>query len=113
MTSPLNPRQLQMFMKPSELKAQPGFEFGDGMGMSEGALREWKLSEADHGTGWSGEITKSVESEGVRNPIEVAHTPGAGSELLDGHHRYFVQERREQAGEEVYLPVEHHSWESS
>lgn len=114
--SALNPRQLQMFMKPSELRAMPNFEFGDQVpGDSEASLRQWKLAEADDGGRLIPGLTQRIERDGVKEPVKVVHAARFNDEGLrepsvrlgDGHHRYFVQERRERQGEEVYLPVIH------
>lgn len=116
-------QQLQMFMKPSEVSAMPGFRFGDsrtsGFGEERDTedLRTLKLYEADGGSFRRGGVglATQIEEEGVKDPIALAHidrNPVTGREhstrLANGHHRYFVQERREREGEEVYLPVAHY-----
>lgn len=116
------PQQLQMLMKPSEIVAQPNFVFGD-LDESESleAMRRRKLDEADSGDQrWLKDkrtpLSEQVRTEGVREPLTMHQgydrwgSKPPGPLLADGHHRYFVQERRERQGEEVYLPVEHHEW---
>lgn len=117
-------QQLQMFMKPSEMRAMPDFEFSDLVRSEDFTqdedvehLRSYKLGEADAG-GEAGtrhpSLTNQILEEGVKTPVVMHHTPpnpmvgrGAASRLANGHHRFFVQERRERQGEEVYLPVGH------
>jgi hypothetical protein len=105
----LQPQQLQMFMKPSELK---DVRFGDlydaglGRDVALDSLRQQKLYESDNHDGPYGRLTDEITANGVETPVRVVHQT-KGPRLMDGHHRYFVQERREQQGEEVYLPVRH------
>lgn len=118
--SPLQPaqfQQLQMLMKPSEMQAQ-GVRFADMA--SDGdpevdldILRQTKLQEAGRPI-WKSpteqqgpSLARQMRDEGIRTPVSVWNQPGSKSTLMDGHHRFFVAERWEDKGEEVYLPVEH------
>lgn len=114
----VNPLQLQMFMKPSEVANLPGFNFSDSeeLGLDDAALSVRKLKEANRpghpASLTGGTLRDEIVRHGVKNPVELYHSPtdqfGEGEvSLHEGHHRFFVQEHREQQGEEVYLPVEH------
>lgn len=110
------PLQLQMLMKPSEIRAMPTFSgfadetyYGD-----EETMWGHKLREAD-----TEGLTQRIEDEGVKSPVEIDHGMHRERAITNhhgfivfghGHHRFAVQERREQDGEEVYLPVEHEDW---
>lgn len=99
-------QQLQMFMKPSEIRSSHAF--GDKRtNETVDDLAERKLREADriNYTPWSTErepLTDAIEREGVREPVTLDP-----DELADGHHRFFVADRQESRGKEVYLPVQH------
>jgi hypothetical protein len=87
----------------------PGFRFGDADGPNtEEYIRAVKLETADgeYEEDPEGPLTDRIMRDGVQEPLRVVHR-GQRSTLIDGHHRFFVQERRESAGEEVYLPLRH------
>jgi hypothetical protein len=98
----LQPQQLQMFMRPSEMRQMDRFEFGDMIDYtSESAMMRDKLTDARENG-----LTRSIREKGVRDPVLIAHDR-VGPVLFNGHHRFAVQDRRERAGIETYLPVEH------
>jgi hypothetical protein len=108
----LQPKQLQMFMRPKELK---GLLTGSVDGShSTGAV--WLEKKSDNeGT----ILSQSILQHGIRKPVVIKHsargakdTPGAHAEMPftmgNGHHRVqAADDIEEQTGKHIYIPVVH------
>lgn len=122
----LQPKQLQMFMRPHEIKEQmwPGdYEPAhDGPGAA-GQKRLWNLKEQEN---WQNDMDLRVEISGVLSPVDVVHghAPLVGDPaghkasgkpvLSNGHHRVQAAATAERnTGRHYYVPVEHHEDQSA
>jgi len=99
----INPNQLQMLMKPSEIR-----------GMLKGSVdyvptadptRDWEGKAEDNKLG----LNESVAKEGVRNPVIIDHWQQVRGEPVmgNGHHRVQAAKELEDSGKEIYVPVLH------
>jgi hypothetical protein len=119
----LQPKQLQMFMRPHELKTEmwpgdyePAF---DGPG-EEGHRNLWSIKEREN---WINDMDLRVEISGVLSPVDVVHgemrhdqagdLAGARKSgkpvLSNGHHRVQAAAAAERnTGKQYWVPVTHH-----
>jgi len=99
----LNPNQLQLLMKPSEIR-----------NMLKGSV-DWQPT-ADPTEDWEGKaldnklgLNASVQQEGVRKPVIIDHWQQVRGEPImgNGHHRVQAAKEIEDSGKEIYVPVLH------
>jgi len=98
----LNPDQLKLFMKPSEIKDT----ISDSVeGLPTGSENHWYSKD-------DAPLRRSIASGGVKTPVILDHaiTPQGISEGFDmgnGHHRVENAHVLEEQGREIYVPVLH------